>query len=101
MPDKNSEKNTAVEEGDDYSGYFKKPEPSKPAKPAAPVSPLQELPTTKKFTKRAMYLLVVLIILVAAQVLLMLSWNQETSTIPDGYRLVSPPNQPAYIEPVK
>ena len=101
MPNDNLEKNTGLEEGDDYSGYFNDPKPQKIEKPAVPMSPLQELPTTKQFTKTAMYLIIVLIILIAAQVFLMLKWNKKTSTIPDVYQLVSPPNQPAHIEPIK
>lgn len=89
------------EEGDDYSGYFKKPEPAQ-KKTAAPVSPLQELPANKKLTKRATYLFIILIVLIGAQIVLMLTWNQNTtSAVPEGYRLVTPPDQPAYLEPIQ
>lgn len=85
----------------DYSQYFQPEKPKNKVK-EAPVSPLQDLPVIKKFTKRAIVLIVLLCALLALQVFLLLIWHKEEApSVPEGYRLVTPPNQPAYIEPVK
>src|SRR5690349_16083090 len=101
MPD-NKPNNSAPEDVADYSGYFKKDEPVQVEAPTTPTSPLQELPVYKKFTKRAKILLIILVALILGQIYLMVSWSKNTtSAIPDGYRLVTPPNQPPYVEKIK
>lgn len=100
----NKQKNPASQDEAvaDYSGFFKKDQPQQKRAPQKPVSPLQELPATKWVTKRTVTLLVIMLALLAVQAYLFFSWQEKThTTIPDGYELVTPPNQPAYIQPIK
>ena len=83
----------------DYSSYFKKTG-SVIEKTATPESPIQEIAAARKFNKRAFTLFLVLIALVIAQGVLLYIWNKNTMPpVPEGYQLVTPKNQPAYIQP--
>ena len=67
-----------------------------------PQSPLQEMQASPKFSKRVLYLIIFFAILAIAQIVMLVVWNQSTTTeIPKGYQMVTPPNQPAHIEPIK
>ena len=89
--------NNKFDEGADFSGYLKKDEPA-PVTPEA-LSPIQESPHVIRFTRRAKYLLAFLVLLAIIQSVLVLVVNKrKPAQIPDGYRLVTPVNQPAYIE---
>jgi hypothetical protein len=86
----------------DYSGYFKNGDSPAQNSEVVQSSPLQEIPYTPKFTKKAKILILVLVVLLGLQVYLMIAGQQIAQpSVPEGYRLVSPPNQPAHIERIK
>lgn len=92
--------NIQKNEGADFTSFGKKPQQSNA--PQAKVSPIQEYHKVVRLTKRAKVLIFILVLLAAAQAaLLFVVKKQNNTTLPDGYRLVTPPNQPAYIEPIK
>ena len=100
MPNNNNSE--VGKEEADFSSYLNDETVETPQNKQSPQSPLQELPATPKFTKRVMYLIIFFVILAVAQVVMLVLWNKDkTPETPAGYRLVSPPNQPAYIEPIK
>lgn len=93
--------NTNEDEIADFSGYLKPKENKKAEHTEAPSS-FQELPSSVKFTKRTKVLLLLLLVLAAVQAaLLLMNARSSTPQLPDGYRLVTPNDQPAYIEPIK
>lgn len=92
--------NKPHEEVADFSGYMKKPESVSSG--IQNTSPIQEYKRAITFTKRLKYLVLFLAILAVSQVvLIMLTQKPAASTLPEGYRLVTPQGQPAYIEPIK
>lgn len=96
MPEDNQE-----DEVTDYGSYFKK-RVSTFEKPIVQQSPLQSIPISKNFTSRVVILIIVLLILIGAQVaLILISEQSKMPPLPKGYKLVSPPGQPAHIEPIK
>jgi hypothetical protein len=91
----------------DFSDYLKTEDSKKFTPPSAFDKPsaIQEGYTSPKkhFKLRSKSLLLILVILMAVQVVLLVM-DQSSKKIPEtpqGYRLVSPPNQPAYLEPIK
>lgn len=94
------DKNNQNEDVADFSAYLKKDDPQDVS--AEQVSPIQEYKKAVVFTKRVKYLVVILMLLIIAQVVvLFLTKKSSTVQVPAGYRLVTPPGQPAYIELVK
>lgn len=97
MPNKNSPQ---IEDEADFSSYLNDSSPTT-AEPA-PVSAMQELASVHKYSKRVYYLVIFFVILAVAQAVMLVIWNQEKAPeLPAGYQLVTPPNQPAKIEPIK
>lgn len=83
-----------IEEGLDFSKSMK-------PKPAS--TPKQTLSYQNSTTKRFnIYLLGVLVFVLILLILSLVYWNQKpTAVIPEGYHLVTPKDQPAYITPNK
>ncbi len=82
----------------DFSSYLKEDQQQVAAAEEA-ISPIQESPRVIRFTRRAKYLLAVLVVLAITQtVLVLIVSKKKPAQIPEGYRLVTPVNQPAYIE---
>lgn len=88
-------------EGTDFSNFMKGSQPTATQSTLKP-SPIQEYQTAIRFTKRMKYLVAILGVLALVQVTLIVINNRAKNTsLPEGYRLVTPANQPAYIEKIK
>jgi hypothetical protein len=99
MPNNNSPQ---IEDEADFSSYLKEEAPQASQQNQPPPSPLQDIPASPKFTKRVVYLIIFFVILAMAQVFMLFVWKKnKPPEAPPGYRLVTPPNQPAHIEPIK
>ncbi len=82
-----------IEEGLDFS---------KSMKPVQTPTPKRALSNQNLITNKYKYLLVMFVFLLILQILLLVYWNRKpTAVIPDGYYLVTPQDQPAYIAPNK
>lgn len=89
-------KNYRDEEGLDFSKAF-----NETGKAAAQASPASVKSSFKFFgnNKRLKYLIAIFVVLIIVQIILIVLYGmKQTKEVPEGYRLVSPPNQPAYIE---
>lgn len=82
----------------DFSNYFKNQTKNKVAtlgksKPAVSSSP---------GGRRAIILVLIMLVLASALAYVLYQKSQnKIVTVPDGYRLVAPPNQPAHLEKIK
>ncbi len=72
--------------------------------PKRPTTPVSTAPVNQFWSiKKKVVYIVLFILLVAAQIAIFVWLNQSAkpASLPDGYKLVSPPNQPAYLEKIK
>jgi hypothetical protein len=97
-----NDKTTPVDDEADFSSYLKEKPPIIVPRSQPKPSPLQALPSNRKLSKRVYYLIILLLALAVAQAAMLFLWTRDSAPpIPNGYKLVAPPNQPAHIEPIK
>jgi uncharacterized protein involved in exopolysaccharide biosynthesis len=86
------------DEGVDFSGYFGNPKQNQQQKQPAIIEK-DSMFTISKRTKRLLLLLLLSILTFAG----VLWYFRDTPkpAAPEGFKLVTPPGQPGYIEPIK